>query len=106
MGSKENDGTAPSLRDRSRPFFDGRLTRTALMDLPTGLMLLSNVGNDPLTPTLEMVLGPKATREELWREMRKRRVDGRTFRGFVDAEGLRIEKEERLKASPGPRGIQ
>lgn len=84
---------------RSQPFFVGKLYKHILMDLPDGLMLLSNVGSDPVTPSMEVTLGPQATREELWREMRRRRVDGRTFVGFLDAEGLRMEKEERANAS-------
>jgi hypothetical protein len=55
---------------------------------------------------MEMVLGPPATREDHWQEMRKRRVDGRTFLGFLDAEGLRLKKEEQLKLFCGLTGIQ
>ena len=106
MSSDESNGTPANLRYRSQPFFVGRLTKTVLKELPPGLMMLSNVGSDPFTPSMEMTLGPPATREELWQEMRRRRVDGRTFLGFLDAEGLRIEKEERLKASGGPTSIQ
>jgi hypothetical protein len=90
----------------SKPFFAGKLTKKVLKELPPGLMMLSNVGSDPFTPSMEMTLGPKATREEIWQEMRRRRVDRRTFLGFLDAEGLRIEKEERLKAADGPKSIQ
>jgi hypothetical protein len=97
--------TSGNIR-RSKPFFDGKLLKRVLMDLPTGLILLSNVEDELCTPCVEVVLGPPETRDSLWLEMRRRRVDGRTFLGFLDREGLRIEKEERLQASPAPAGIQ
>jgi hypothetical protein len=87
-----------------KPFFNGRLTKTVLMGLPNGLILLSNVCScDPMTPLMETILGPMNTREELWREMRLRQVDGRTFLGFLNVEGLQLLKDEQLKAlnSPG-----
>ena len=73
------------------------------MGLPTGLILLSNVcGSDPMTPLMETILGPIDTREELWLEMRRREVDGRTFRGFLNVEGLQLLKDEQLKALNRP----
>jgi hypothetical protein len=57
-------------RDRPNPFFQGRLTKQVLMGLPEGVLLQSNVANDPFTPVFEGILGSASTREELWRKLR------------------------------------
>ena len=80
------------------PFFQGRLTKKALMSLPEGILLQSNVGDNPLTPTFEGVLGPLETREALWRKLIELRVDGRTFRGFTTEESYDQDFAQRINA--------
>lgn len=64
------------------PAFFGRLNRDQLMQLPDGMIIQSNVFHEPFNPVFEVKLGPRETREALWKKIRECHVDRRTFRGF------------------------
>ena len=81
-----------------KPYFQGRLTKQVLMSLPEGIVLQSNVADNPMTPVFEGILGPVESREALWRRLRELHVDGRMFRGYATDESYDQEIIERLKA--------
>jgi hypothetical protein len=79
-----------------QPFFKGRLTRKILMSLPTGILLQSNVGHSPFSPTFEGYLGPIETRESTWQQMKELGVDGRLFYGYTTEESYDYDFMEKL----------
>jgi hypothetical protein len=93
---KSNSNDNSSLE----PFFRGRLTRKILMILPDGILLQSNVCEDPLTPKFEGHLGPLKTRESTWQQMRELGVDGRLFSGYTTEESYDHDFMEKVRALP------
>lgn len=80
----------------SKPFFEGRLTKSVLLSLPEGLLIQSNCGPGPLN-LFEERLGPLDRREEVWGRLRQLRLDGRLFRGFSNEESYDRLFLDRLK---------
>jgi hypothetical protein len=68
-----------------------------LMNLPEGILIQSNCGNDPLA-LFEERLGPSDKREGVWQRLRQLRLDGRLFRAFANEESYDHLFLERLKA--------
>jgi len=54
------------MNELDSPTFAGRLTKKVLAELPQGSFLQSNICRPDKTPLFADVLGPTATREELW----------------------------------------
>jgi hypothetical protein len=97
MGTqKDNQLASTSNNQPSAPLLRGPLTKRRLMALPRQpLFLISNGFFDPDTPVLECELTEEMSRASLWREMVKRRVNGRMFYVFAEKESLLAEKDER-----------
>lgn len=83
-----------------QPFFRGRLTRKILMTLPDGILLQSNVCENPFTPKYEGYLGPIETRDSTWQQMRELGVDGRLFCGYTTAESYDHDFMKKVNALP------
>ena len=77
-------------------YFEGPLTKRALMALPTGTLLQSNICmGGPNRPALEVVLGEPESRQEVWLRVRLLKLAGTKFRGFRDDRAYRMHMAER-----------
>lgn len=84
MDHSHNDGERK--QNLAKPYFEGKLTKEKLEELPEGGILQSNTTYDDASPRFERILGPKESREELWTQLKKECLDGRKFRLFMDGE--------------------
>jgi hypothetical protein len=85
---------AQSGQSRAKPYFEGKLTKEKLKELPEGGILQSNTTHDDASPQFEGILGPKETREELWAQLRKEGLTGTKFRLFMDGESYDAFRDE------------
>ena len=89
-----------SKNSRMGSGFAVRLTRKRLLSLPDSVYLLSNRSDNPPNSVLEIRITKETSRQSLWESIVRLRLNGRTFMVFPDDDSLRIEKNERLKATP------
>jgi hypothetical protein len=61
---------------------DGKLTKKYFMSLPTGVYLVSNVGESPWEPSFAGYVAPVHVREKQWQQLRDLRVDRRACHIF------------------------
>lgn len=77
-------------------YFEGPLTKRALMALPTGILLQRNICiGGPNRPALEVVLGDTESRQEIWLTVRLLKLEGTKFRGFGDDRAYRMHMAQR-----------
>jgi hypothetical protein len=76
------------------PAFVFRLTKRALLDLPAGIFLVSNVMFDDRTPRFAEELGPRPSREALWVRLRRLKLAGRHFGGYRNAAEFRRHRAQ------------
>jgi hypothetical protein len=82
--------------DYSKFHFEGPLTKRALIALPTGILLQSNICiGGPNRPALEVVLGDTESRQEVWLTVRLLKLAGTKFRGFGDDRAYRMHMAQR-----------
>ncbi len=77
------------------PIYAGRLTKTALLSLPSGAFLLSNSLNPDLSPTLAEVIPGLPLREQYWDRLRSTGMTGFKFYVFATAEEYRAHMNAR-----------
>lgn len=60
--------------------YSGKLTKQLLMSLPTGAQLISHIlTSTMMEPRMKAIVPPPPKRELFWHELKKMRLDGRTF---------------------------
>lgn len=107
MSTNRHDQHEDSGRTQpSGLLFRGQLIKRILKALPGHFFLLSNIGDSPSLPALECEGTESMSREELWRLMVTRQLDGGTFDVFADKQSLQIQKDERLKIPWGSSTVQ
>ena len=74
------------------PVLVGRLTKRTLLDLPAGIVLVSNCMFNARTPFLAVELGTRSSRDALWIRIRDLKLAGTHFWGFRnEAEALKTQ---------------
>ena len=70
----------------TNPIAEDRLTLRRYMQLPTGCLLVSNVGFSPIQPVFAEVVAPAEQRGEQWLRIRASHVDQRLARAFASVD--------------------
>src|SRR5215472_3873876 len=84
-GSKAKFKEGKPMQFTSRagiPVLVGRLTKRTLLDLPAGIVLVSNCMFNARTPFLAVELGTRSSRDALWIRIRDLKLAGTHFWGF------------------------
>jgi hypothetical protein len=82
--------------------FEGRLTKRALLGLPAGIFLVSNVALEDRTPRFAEELGTSPSREEVWIRLRELKLAGTKFYGYRNAAESRQHRSTFRTLQLGP----
>ncbi|HUP61748.1 MAG TPA: toll/interleukin-1 receptor domain-containing protein [Thermoanaerobaculia bacterium] len=81
-------------RPTARPLYAGKLTKSILLSLPIGSVLITNTVKPDLTPLFVEELGTAEAREELWKRLRIAHAGGKVY-VFEDMAHMRSHLEAR-----------